>query len=54
MGIICNHCRTRNIRGVRYKCTYCVDMDLCESCFASDADGAARRVARRAALTDVG
>lgn len=35
-SITCNHCGTSPIRGYRYKCSNCVDFDLCESCEALD------------------
>ncbi|KAJ3362403.1 hypothetical protein GGF31_001595 [Allomyces arbusculus] len=35
-GITCNHCGTSPIRGLRYKCSNCVDFDLCETCEAQE------------------
>jgi hypothetical protein len=31
-GIVCDHCDKQNIEGVRYKCTVCLDYDLCQQC----------------------
>src|SRR5690606_29299434 len=36
-GVTCNSCSTQPIRGVRYRCSNCVDFDLCEHCEAMDA-----------------
>ncbi|KAI8809532.1 hypothetical protein BJ742DRAFT_676803 [Cladochytrium replicatum] len=33
-SISCNHCGASPIRGFRFKCSNCVDFDLCESCEA--------------------
>lgn len=33
-GVTCNSCSTMPIRGLRYRCTNCVDFDLCEQCEA--------------------
>ncbi|KAI9220459.1 hypothetical protein BC828DRAFT_398151 [Blastocladiella britannica] len=35
-GITCNHCGTSPVRGVRFKCSNCVDFDVCESCEAQE------------------
>ncbi|KAK9457419.1 hypothetical protein V1511DRAFT_493572 [Dipodascopsis uninucleata] len=35
-GVSCNACRTSPIKGVRYQCTQCADVDLCEKCEALD------------------
>ncbi|KAF2141047.1 uncharacterized protein K452DRAFT_288427 [Aplosporella prunicola CBS 121167] len=35
-GITCDGCRTTPIRGVRYRCTNCVDYDLCSDCEATN------------------
>ncbi|KAK9476985.1 hypothetical protein V1514DRAFT_146627 [Lipomyces japonicus] len=35
-GISCNSCRANPIKGLRYRCTQCVDVDLCEKCEALD------------------
>ena len=34
--IVCKGCQRRTIRGVRWKCTKCADVDLCSSCYAAD------------------
>lgn len=31
-GIICNECRINDIKGIRYKCTTCLNYNLCEKC----------------------
>lgn len=31
-GISCNSCNTLPIRGIRYRCVNCADVDLCETC----------------------
>ncbi|MCJ1265950.1 hypothetical protein MMC22_005832 [Lobaria immixta] len=31
-GISCNSCNTLPIRGIRYRCANCADVDLCETC----------------------
>ena len=31
-SITCNHCSISPIRGIRFKCSNCVDFDLCEQC----------------------
>ncbi|TYZ67296.1 hypothetical protein PybrP1_007599 [[Pythium] brassicae (nom. inval.)] len=33
-GVACNHCYQQNFRGVRYKCAFCDDIDICAGCFA--------------------
>ncbi|KAJ1889932.1 hypothetical protein LPJ66_007763, partial [Kickxella alabastrina] len=35
-GTTCNSCRETPIRGVRYKCAQCADVDLCSACEAHD------------------
>ncbi|KAI9152648.1 hypothetical protein H9P43_009444 [Blastocladiella emersonii ATCC 22665] len=35
-GITCNHCGMSPIRGTRFKCSNCVDFDVCENCEAQD------------------
>ncbi|EPS43873.1 hypothetical protein H072_2154 [Dactylellina haptotyla CBS 200.50] len=35
-GVTCNLCNAMPIRGVRYRCSNCIDFDLCESCEAQD------------------
>ncbi|GMF39013.1 unnamed protein product [Phytophthora lilii] len=32
-GVVCDRCEFQNIHGVRYKCAFCGDMDLCSDCF---------------------
>lgn len=34
-GITCDSCGARTVRGVRYKCSQCANVDLCEACEAS-------------------
>ena len=31
-GVSCNSCNATPIKGIRYRCTNCVDYDLCEQC----------------------
>lgn len=31
-GITCNSCNTLPIKGIRYRCVNCADVDLCETC----------------------
>ncbi|KZF26225.1 MFS general substrate transporter [Xylona heveae TC161] len=33
-GVTCNSCGSMPIRGIRYRCTNCIDFDLCETCEA--------------------
>lgn len=33
-GVTCNSCNAMPIKGIRYRCSNCVDFDLCESCEA--------------------
>jgi|UniRef100_A0A6C0BFN3 hypothetical protein len=33
-GVFCNVCGKHNITGVRYKCLFCKDFDMCEDCEA--------------------
>ncbi|KAF3941150.1 hypothetical protein ABW19_dt0201289 [Dactylella cylindrospora] len=35
-GVTCNMCNVVPIRGIRYRCSNCIDFDLCESCEAQD------------------
>ncbi|ORZ33782.1 hypothetical protein BCR44DRAFT_1415683 [Catenaria anguillulae PL171] len=35
-GITCNHCGSSPIRGTRFKCSNCVDFDVCENCEAQE------------------
>ena len=32
MGVFCNRCMKNDIIGVRYKCLFCKDFDMCEQC----------------------
>ncbi|KAI9909734.1 hypothetical protein PsorP6_014909 [Peronosclerospora sorghi] len=32
-GIVCDQCGCSHLHGVRYKCAFCGDMDLCSDCF---------------------
>lgn len=32
-GVACNQCYQQNFQGVRYKCAFCDDIDICGSCF---------------------
>ncbi|ETP39039.1 hypothetical protein F442_13466, partial [Phytophthora nicotianae P10297] len=32
-GVVCDQCEFPNLHGVRYKCAFCGDMDLCGDCF---------------------
>ncbi|KAF4031093.1 U-box domain [Phytophthora infestans] len=32
-GVVCDQCEFPNLHGVRYKCAFCGDMDLCSDCF---------------------
>ncbi|KAL3671045.1 hypothetical protein V7S43_004228 [Phytophthora oleae] len=32
-GVVCDQCEFVNLHGVRYKCAFCGDMDLCSDCF---------------------
>lgn len=33
-GVTCNSCNSMPIKGIRYRCSNCVDFDLCEQCEA--------------------
>jgi len=45
----CDGCGTKNIKGVRYKCTECEDLDLCSFCFKNT-----NQLKYRAQLTENG
>ncbi|CAI5738090.1 unnamed protein product [Peronospora destructor] len=32
-GVVCDQCEFSHLHGVRYKCAFCGDMDLCSDCF---------------------
>lgn len=32
-GVACNQCYKQNFQGVRYKCAFCDDIDICGACF---------------------
>ena len=36
-GVTCNSCNAMPIKGIRYRCSNCVDFDLCEQCEALQA-----------------
>lgn len=38
-GITCDHCHAAPIAGVRYRCSMCVDYDLCAGCYEARAAG---------------
>ncbi|KDO32979.1 hypothetical protein SPRG_02670 [Saprolegnia parasitica CBS 223.65] len=33
LGVVCDHCQEKDFVGVRYKCGFCDDYDLCGNCF---------------------
>ncbi|EQC36923.1 hypothetical protein SDRG_05750 [Saprolegnia diclina VS20] len=33
LGVVCDHCQAKDFVGVRYKCGFCDDYDLCGHCF---------------------
>lgn len=35
-GITCNSCQASPVCGIRYKCSSCIDYDICERCEAQD------------------
>ncbi|OQR95774.1 hypothetical protein THRCLA_07578 [Thraustotheca clavata] len=35
LGVVCDHCQEKDFIGVRYKCAFCDDYDLCSNCFES-------------------
>jgi hypothetical protein len=34
-GIVCDHCKEEGFNGKRFKCSNCVDYDLCERCYGN-------------------
>ena len=35
-SIVCNGCKKSAIMGIRWKCSVCVDYDLCHLCYMND------------------
>ncbi len=34
--VTCDECQINPIKGLRYKCSYCEDYDLCRNCYKKD------------------
>ena len=34
-GVVCDNCKTQDFSGKRFKCTSCLDYDLCEFCYGN-------------------
>lgn len=45
-GIHCDGCESRNIRGIRYKCSNCYDYDLCGLCYRGNKHDLSHRFKR--------